>query len=32
LAQAAWASAQPNYGLPATFDAVEGWIVSANLA
>jgi Protein of unknown function (DUF429) len=30
LAQAAWASVQPNCGLPAEFDAVEGWIVSAN--
>jgi Protein of unknown function (DUF429) len=29
LAQAAWASVQPGYGLPVAFDAVEGWIVTA---
>lgn len=29
LAQAAWASMQPNYGLPADVDPLEGWIVSA---
>jgi hypothetical protein len=29
LAQAAWASAQPGYGLPADVDPVEGWIVTA---
>ena len=29
LVQAAWAGAQPRYGLPAEFDALEGWIVSA---
>jgi hypothetical protein len=29
LAQAAWASGRPGYGLPAEVDAVEGWIVSA---
>lgn len=29
LAQAAWAVAQPDYGLPAQVDAVEGWITSA---
>jgi Protein of unknown function (DUF429) len=29
LLQAAWASRQPGYGLPATVDAVEGWITSA---
>jgi Protein of unknown function (DUF429) len=29
LLQAAWASAQPAYGLPPEFDAVEGWICSA---
>ncbi len=29
LVQAAWASTQPRYGLPAAMDAVEGWIVSA---
>jgi hypothetical protein len=29
LLQAAWASGQPGYGLPANMDAVEGWICSA---
>ena len=29
LAQAAWASRQPGFGLPAEVDAVEGWITSA---
>lgn len=29
LLQAAWASTQPGYGLPADVDALEGWIVSA---
>ena len=29
LLQAAWASMQPGYGLPAEVDAVEGWITSA---
>jgi Protein of unknown function (DUF429) len=29
LAQAAWASTQADYGLPAEVDAVEGWITSA---
>ena len=29
LVQSAWASAQPEYGLPATADPLEGWIVSA---
>jgi hypothetical protein len=29
LVQAAWASTQPDYGLPASVDPVEGWIVSA---
>jgi Protein of unknown function (DUF429) len=29
LAQAAWASTQPGYGLPAEVDPIEGWIVSA---
>ena len=29
LVQAAWASAQPRYGLPADVDPVEGWIVTA---
>ena len=28
LVQAAWASAQPGYGLPKEVDAVEGWITS----
>jgi hypothetical protein len=32
LVQAAWASAQPRYGLPARIDALEGWIVSADPA
>lgn len=29
LAQAAWASAQPGYGLPDEVDPLEGWILSA---
>jgi hypothetical protein len=29
LAQAAWASQQPGYGLPADVDPVEGWILTA---
>ena len=29
LVQAAWASTQPNFGLPSQIDALEGWIVSA---
>jgi len=29
LMQAAWAQGQPGYGLPATVDPVEGWIVTA---
>ena len=29
LIQAAWASTQPGYGLPAGVDPIEGWIVSA---
>jgi hypothetical protein len=29
LAQAAWAAAQPGYGLPPAMDPLEGWIVSA---
>jgi hypothetical protein len=29
LAQAAWASTQPGYGLPKKHDALEGWIVTA---
>ena len=29
LVQAAWASAQSRYGMPADVDPVEGWIVSA---
>lgn len=29
LIQAAWASGQPNHGLPAQVDALEGWIVTA---
>jgi len=32
LVQAAWASGQPGYGLPAAVDAIEGWIVSAQVA
>jgi hypothetical protein len=28
LVQAAWASTQPRYGLPAAVDPLEGWIVS----
>jgi hypothetical protein len=31
LAQAAWASAQPAWGLPQAVDPLEGWIVSAVL-
>lgn len=29
LMQAAWASTRPRHGLPADFDPVEGWIVTA---
>jgi hypothetical protein len=29
LMQAGWAAAQPGHGLPAGFDPLEGWIVSA---
>jgi Protein of unknown function (DUF429) len=29
LMQAAWAAGQPNWGLPADMDPLEGWIVSA---
>ncbi len=29
LLQVAWAVGQPNYGLPASTDPLEGWIVSA---
>ena len=29
LLQAAWASGQPHFGLPAEIDPLEGWIVSA---
>lgn len=29
LMQAGWASCQPDYGLPADVDPLEGWIVSA---
>ncbi len=29
LMQAAWAAVQPDHGLPAEVDAVEGWITSA---
>jgi len=29
LVQAAWASTQPGFGLPAAIDPLEGWIVSA---
>jgi len=29
LMQAAWASTQPGFGLPAAIDPLEGWIVSA---
>lgn len=29
LVQAAWAAAQPGFGLPAQMDPLEGWIVSA---
>jgi len=29
LMQAGWAQGQPGWGLPATIDALEGWIVSA---
>jgi hypothetical protein len=31
LVQAAWASTQPNHGLPPNVDPLEGWIVSADL-
>jgi hypothetical protein len=31
LAQAAWASTQPRFGLPPAVDPLEGWIVSAGL-
>lgn len=29
LLQSAWAAGQPNHGLPADIDPLEGWIVSA---
>jgi Protein of unknown function (DUF429) len=29
LMQAGWAAGQPDYGLPAVIDPIEGWIVSA---
>jgi hypothetical protein len=29
LVQAAWAAAQPGYGMPSDLDPVEGWIVTA---
>jgi hypothetical protein len=29
LVQAGWAAGQPNFGLPAQHDTLEGWIVSA---
>jgi acyl-CoA synthetase (AMP-forming)/AMP-acid ligase II len=29
LVQAAWATAQPGYGMPGDVDPVEGWIVTA---
>lgn len=29
LLQAAWASTQPGYGLPAAIDPLEGWIITA---
>lgn len=29
LVQAAWATVQPGYGLPAAIDPIEGWIVGA---
>ena len=29
LVQAAWCAVTPGYGLPKTFDAVEGWIATA---
>jgi hypothetical protein len=32
LVQAAWASTQTGYGLPAEMDAVEGWILTARPA
>ena len=32
MLQAAWASTQPGYGLPAQMDPLEGWIVSAPVA
>ena len=31
LAQADWARRQPNWGMPADVDALEGWIVGADL-
>jgi hypothetical protein len=31
LAQAAWASLQPDHGVPADCDPVEGWITTASL-
>jgi hypothetical protein len=31
LMQAAWASGQPGYGLPARIDPLEGWITTASL-
>ena len=30
LLLAGWADAQPGYGMPAAFDALEGWIVGAD--
>lgn len=32
LMQAAWATRQPGYGLPAAVDPLEGWIVTAEAA
>ncbi len=32
LVQAAWASQQPDRGVPARIDAVEGWIATADLS